>query len=207
MQSFVQFIHELRRRGVADFPQSRYNVVRPSAKKSPSQTNKPFPRVGFHSSPITRGNGYQVGVPWVLDDVARIKLVCTAFRRKNHRRFEGTNGTGGPVDRKSTRLNSSHLGNSYAVFCLKNKNLAERLDGLVELHASALDLHAMLVEEVDEILRGDRAEELAFLGCLTPILVGERFDHVAKSLGVALDAIGLGVRLLLDVIEVLEIAR
>src|SRR5205814_9003171 len=25
-------------------------------------------------------------------------------------------------DRKSTRLNSSHLGNSYAVFCLKKKN-------------------------------------------------------------------------------------
>src|SRR5262245_15292919 len=30
---------------------------------------------------------------------------------------------GGPqADRKSTRLNSSHLGISYAVFCLKNKN-------------------------------------------------------------------------------------
>ena len=27
-----------------------------------------------------------------------------------------------PRDRKSTRLNSSHLGISYAVFCLKNKN-------------------------------------------------------------------------------------
>src|SRR5205814_3387933 len=27
-----------------------------------------------------------------------------------------------PVDRKSTRLNSSHLGISYAVFCLKKKN-------------------------------------------------------------------------------------
>src|SRR5256885_10760235 len=26
-----------------------------------------------------------------------------------------------PVDRKSTRLNSSHLVNSYAVFCLKKK--------------------------------------------------------------------------------------
>src|SRR5690625_6477997 len=26
-------------------------------------------------------------------------------------------------DRKSTRLNSSHVANSYAVFCLKNKNL------------------------------------------------------------------------------------
>src|SRR5205814_5592797 len=27
----------------------------------------------------------------------------------------------GPLDRKSTRLNSSHLGISYAVFCLKKK--------------------------------------------------------------------------------------
>src|SRR5947199_6367200 len=26
-------------------------------------------------------------------------------------------------DRKSTRLNSSHLGSSYAVFCLKKKNI------------------------------------------------------------------------------------
>src|SRR5205814_4700193 len=28
-----------------------------------------------------------------------------------------------PKDRKSTRLNSSHLGISYAVFCLKKKNI------------------------------------------------------------------------------------
>src|SRR5258705_9888947 len=28
----------------------------------------------------------------------------------------------GKLDRKSTRLNSSHLGISYAVFCLKKKN-------------------------------------------------------------------------------------
>src|SRR5579885_3704506 len=27
-----------------------------------------------------------------------------------------------PSDRKSTRLNSSHVSSSYAVFCLKNKN-------------------------------------------------------------------------------------
>src|SRR3712207_8852936 len=27
----------------------------------------------------------------------------------------------GPLDRKSTRLNSSHANNSYAVFCLKQK--------------------------------------------------------------------------------------
>src|SRR5436853_4733651 len=30
-------------------------------------------------------------------------------------------GVGMPEDRKSTRLNSSHLGISYAVFCLKKK--------------------------------------------------------------------------------------
>src|SRR5258705_6762233 len=32
-------------------------------------------------------------------------------------------GAGGAGDRKSTRLNSSHLGISYAVFCLKKKTL------------------------------------------------------------------------------------
>src|SRR5947199_2667629 len=30
-------------------------------------------------------------------------------------------------DRKSTRLNSSHLGISYAVFCLKKKNKQEKI--------------------------------------------------------------------------------
>src|SRR5437899_4366277 len=32
---------------------------------------------------------------------------------------------GAGLDRKSTRLNSSHLGISYAVFCLKKKNAAD----------------------------------------------------------------------------------
>src|SRR5947199_8067411 len=31
------------------------------------------------------------------------------------------------IDRKSTRLNSSHLGISYAVFCLKKKNSQVRV--------------------------------------------------------------------------------
>ena len=34
------------------------------------------------------------------------------------------------ADRKSTRLNSSHITNSYAVFCLKKKNKA--LTGLTD---------------------------------------------------------------------------
>src|SRR3712207_8395129 len=35
----------------------------------------------------------------------------------------GPEGTPPPVDRKSTRLNSSHANISYAVFCLKKKKL------------------------------------------------------------------------------------
>src|SRR5262245_63091561 len=34
---------------------------------------------------------------------------------------ENKPGATGTIDRKSTRLNSSHLGISYAVFCLKKK--------------------------------------------------------------------------------------
>src|SRR5438477_5955847 len=35
-------------------------------------------------------------------------------------------GLGTILDRKSTRLNSSHMSNSYAVFCVKKKNAALR---------------------------------------------------------------------------------
>src|SRR5258705_7948553 len=41
----------------------------------------------------------------------------------------------GTIDRKSTRLNSSHLGISYAVFCLKKKKRSEALSANV-CHAS-----------------------------------------------------------------------
>src|SRR5437899_8412461 len=40
-------------------------------------------------------------------------------KRRSGRRGEARRGEG--EDRKSTRLNSSHLGISYAVFCLKKK--------------------------------------------------------------------------------------
>src|SRR5690606_13914727 len=37
-------------------------------------------------------------------------------------------GSGTPLDRKSTRLNSSHVKISYAVFCLKKKNIQRQFD-------------------------------------------------------------------------------
>src|SRR5262245_66553661 len=45
-------------------------------------------------------------------------------RRRHRRQYHGCPGRrrrGWRRDRKSTRLNSSHLGISYAVFCLKKK--------------------------------------------------------------------------------------
>src|SRR2546426_3294781 len=52
---------------------------------------------------------------------------AAAGRRRGGARARGDRGgaepgRGGARDRKSTRLNSSHLVISYAVFCLKKKN-------------------------------------------------------------------------------------
>src|SRR5436853_4936921 len=45
------------------------------------------------------------------------------------------------IDRKSTRLNSSHLGISYAVFCLKKKK---------NEHPESSEQHAMPIEEIGQ---------------------------------------------------------
>src|SRR5256885_7009008 len=39
-----------------------------------------------------------------------------------------------PPDRKSTRLNSSHLVISYAVFCLKKKNMMATMPEIADCH-------------------------------------------------------------------------
>src|SRR3712207_7678361 len=50
----------------------------------------------------------------------------------------------GPADRKSTRLNSSHANISYAVFCLKKKNIQTHTYGyhLETLKSLDHNLHA-----------------------------------------------------------------
>src|SRR5437899_3821971 len=42
-------------------------------------------------------------------------------------RSTGQSNDAKPRDRKSTRLNSSHLGISYAVFCLKKKKKSQKI--------------------------------------------------------------------------------
>src|SRR5947199_5923618 len=57
----------------------------------------------------------------VLAGVGLVRRDLLLGRVEVERRVPGVNLDTAKQDRKSTRLNSSHLGISYAVFCLKKK--------------------------------------------------------------------------------------
>src|SRR5256885_10565282 len=86
-------------------------------RRPPSSTLFPYPTL-FRSRAHVREPD---GADWPLAGARRRRCVGHVLRHPPIRR------TSDPVegrtrDRKSTRLNSSHLVISYAVFCLKKKN-------------------------------------------------------------------------------------
>src|SRR5256885_10087250 len=81
----------------------------------------------------------------------------------------GSRSTGAGADRKSTRLNSSHLVISYAVFCLKKnsnrtRNAADRRSadggGIRSLAAAAVAEAAVAAGDSDDSRRGGRGGRL-----------------------------------------------
>src|SRR5439155_9716277 len=68
----------------------------------------------------------EAGNAGLLDAAGRLDLLVGTLllRRRRRRLFFRYHGgqRASPTDRKSTRLNSSHVAISYAVFCLKKKN-------------------------------------------------------------------------------------
>src|SRR5262245_63533502 len=96
-------------------------------------TSPPFPYTTlFRSEPAhlghgraggarLHGRGHDIGEPEGLDDggdqLHRASVGAVAIAPQLEEVAAGPYG----ADRKSTRLNSSHLGISYAVFCLKKK--------------------------------------------------------------------------------------
>src|SRR5438132_8417152 len=60
-------------------------------------------------------------------------------------------------DRKSTRLNSSHTVNSYAVFCLKKKNAVRETRAVAELLSPSYFIQAQIFpyNYQDAIVRGN----------------------------------------------------
>src|SRR5256885_13187381 len=61
-------------------------------------------------------------VPDLCQSIADLDVLADLVRRRNNK-LRVINGSRDTEDRKSTRLNSSHLVISYAVFCLKKKKI------------------------------------------------------------------------------------
>src|SRR5438067_8108095 len=59
------------------------------------------------------------------------------LRRRGEGALELARGLRGSQDRKSTRLNSSHVSISYAVFCLKKKKIYTRQNAVSSEHEIA----------------------------------------------------------------------
>src|SRR5258705_3276701 len=58
----------------------------------------------------------------------------SGYTKSESQKWESANfPSGSPRDRKSTRLNSSHLGISYAVFCLRSEEHTSELQSLRHL--------------------------------------------------------------------------
>src|SRR2546426_4804926 len=57
-----------------------------------------------------------------------LPIVSSSLRGTSDAQIIPFGGTTGMIDRKSTRLNSSHLVISYAVFCLKKKKKKSVID-------------------------------------------------------------------------------
>src|SRR6202522_1991408 len=93
-----------------------------------------------------------------------------------HKTEAGGVMVGVKTDRKSTRLNSSHLYISYAVFCLKKndigrRHLADRHRGLPD---RALDRDRQVLQEAGEVAGGRTTE--SGLVCFFFLIIGDPRD-------------------------------
>src|SRR3712207_8525575 len=87
-----------------------------------------FPYTTLFRSFTDDGQVYKLKVHEIPDapTAARGKAIVNLINIPSTRRVAGVI----PVDRKSTRLNSSHANISYAVFCLKKKKITNMLNNL-----------------------------------------------------------------------------
>src|SRR5690606_41291562 len=95
---------------------SSYMTLRP-----PTSTLFPYTTL-FRSLHVDRRNAAGGGAGWRPDPLRRDQCEPAAHHsRRSARRGFRSRRTRASEDRKSTRLNSSHVKISYAVFCLKKK--------------------------------------------------------------------------------------
>src|SRR5207253_7009749 len=78
---------------------------------------------GQRSRHVVKGDGQLANFIDSADFDARVPPTGSHFAGAFGKFLDGLgDARGNPEDRKSTRLNSSHVAISYAVFCLKKKN-------------------------------------------------------------------------------------
>src|SRR5439155_2084324 len=98
----------------AEYPRLRYPYFFQPIRRQPASTLFPYTtlfrsRRSRRCRPKTRSR-------------RRRRTSTRRSRRRRSRSTSGPRGSTPEVDRKSTRLNSSHVAISYAVFCLKKKD-------------------------------------------------------------------------------------
>src|ERR1039458_10750343 len=77
---------------------------------------------GIRSTAVRHSGNCSASINWSCSGT-----VSPSFGERGRNR---TKHSPASIDRKSTRLNSSHLGISYAVFCLKKNNIQSIYDRL-----------------------------------------------------------------------------
>src|SRR5690606_41622638 len=100
---------------------------RSSSLSAPPPCSTLFPYTTLFRSRIEHATGQQTGLVQLLVEPKAAPVLTAALRER------GWDGRGLGLheelhqarDRKSTRLNSSHVKTSYAVFCLKKKSKAK----------------------------------------------------------------------------------
>src|SRR5690606_41882062 len=91
----------------------------------PPPTSPPFPYTTLFRSQPARAQAVERGQPGVGAHAVvdhRALLAVGQFQHPLRHVLAAVVDGRGAADRKSTRLNSSHVKISYAVFCLKKKN-------------------------------------------------------------------------------------
>src|SRR5438874_8385887 len=75
------------------------------------------------------------------------RSICPRFSDSYGPSDARLNFAGGSLDRKSTRLNSSHVEISYAVFCLKKKKKTQHALALLVYHNHLHAVHPSILDQ------------------------------------------------------------
>src|SRR5713101_5667015 len=84
-QLAIKRIHQRWRGSFTDFPESSDDVVGASTEEGPGEAYQTLARIGAGARAIAGGDGHQIGVQAVLNDIPGIELVGVTLFAEDHR--------------------------------------------------------------------------------------------------------------------------